>query len=502
MPVINILAPFGGQNNRDGNYSLKPIYSASLYNFVPGPGFLDARGPVRPYSTNDVLPDDIQAIWPNANGSGIFATPTSIYAVATVIGAPLATGFANGLWHGNLWQNRTILCNGVDTPQIYDGATVVPIVAAGPTLTNLFGSTTFKGRVFYWENNARVFWYAAAGAFQGALTSFDLSTFTRSDGYLVSIAPLTIDGGAGPDDILAFLFSNGEVLVYQGDDPGSATAWQQVGRFMIGSMLGRDCWAIVGSATLVATSIGVVDLARALSSGAVDDSAVVGQNFGASNMSNNTSSLVTASHRKLLFDQKNRILWLALYDPSTVATVGVAIIYGMDVETRGWFTLQGVAWENLLPNVSDLSLSTLKRTTSLGIVGNQVLYGADSKLLKGPDRSSKLGQDDYFAGIDNPIFYSSFHPALDFGDQITNKLVTAIDVFYENISDVPVGIMEVNVRLRGWKDVIVSEIPVSFGEFNSIAAFGRTISFRADFRAKSGVRWYSTRFMLQAGNNL
>jgi hypothetical protein len=41
----------------------------------------------------------------------------------------------------------------------------------------------------------------------------------------------TNDAGDGVDDYAAFVFSTGEVLVYQGDDPGSVNAWSLIGRF-------------------------------------------------------------------------------------------------------------------------------------------------------------------------------------------------------------------------------------------------------------------------------
>lgn len=506
MPVINIPAPYGGLNNRDGNYTIEPGYASSLYNLVPGQGFLDARGPVLIYSANDVAPNDILSIWQNANGSGVFSTTTSIYQINTVIGAPLAAGFTNGLWHGNIWQGLTILCNGVNVPQIYNGTTVVPIVAAGPTLTNLYGSTTFKGRVYYWENSARVFWYAAAGAYQGALTSFDLSMFTRSDGYLVSIAPLTIDGGAGPDDMLAFLFSNGEVLVYQGDDPGSATAWQQVGRFLIGDMLGRDCWTIVGSATLVATGVGVVDLARALAVGALDNSSVVGQNFGTDNMRKTTDVNVYAGHRKLIFDAKNRILVLCIYDPATISTTGIAIIHGMDIETRGWFTYQNVAYEHQLKNVLDLYPLPTKRTTAIGLIGGLIMYGGNSKLLKGPERSNTLDLDDYYSTIfypENYIFYCAYNPSIDFGDKTINKVITAVNVIYEETATVTPDYFECFVMLGGDTYSTTSTSNHSFNTgFISNAAHGKRINYRVTFYKKSGLKWYSMPVMFKVGNSL
>lgn len=516
MPVIQVPVPYSGLNLKSSSYSARPEYSTRMENFIPGPGYLDVRGPVLDYSDNAVFPNHIYSIWGNANGGGVFSTTTSIYAVNTTIGAPLAAGLTNGFWHGNLWQGLTILCNGVDVPQIYNGTTVVPIaITSGPTPANLYGSTTFKGRVYYWENNARLFWYAAAGAYQGALTSFDLSTFTRGDGYLVSIAPLTIDGGAGPDDMLAFLFSNGEVLVYQGDDPGSATDWQQVGRFMVGEMLGRDCWAIVGSATLVATSIGVVDLARALSIGAIDDSVVVGNALGASGMQARMSTGEYAKHRKLIFDYKNRILWMFIYDPVRLQALngifafdGINMVRGMDIESRSWFNLANVAMEyDLYPGGG--AFYGGRMTTAAGIIGNRMLLGGLYKLLTGPDRNEVNNSADVY--ISNGLIRCKAAQNIDYGSPQQKKMCGGISINAQKIASVAITTETPSITLR-FRDDSTSEYLESnlFGyleapnvsKLTPVRAVGKRINFELEYYGRSGYRFFSCDHMIKVGNSI
>lgn len=78
---------------------------------------------------------------------------------------------------------------------------------------------------------------------------------------------LTTDAGDGLDDYAAFIFSTGEVLLYQGDDPGSATAWSLVGRFQIGEPLGIRAHAKVGGTEIIITRDGYVDLTAAMRDG-------------------------------------------------------------------------------------------------------------------------------------------------------------------------------------------------------------------------------------------
>ena len=77
----------------------------------------------------------------------------------------------------------------------------------------------------------------------------------------------TNDGGDGVDDYAVFVFSTGEVLVYQGDDPGNAAAWSLIGRFQIGEPLGIRAHAKVGGPEIIGTTDGYVDLSIALRDG-------------------------------------------------------------------------------------------------------------------------------------------------------------------------------------------------------------------------------------------
>jgi len=77
----------------------------------------------------------------------------------------------------------------------------------------------------------------------------------------------TNDGGDGVDDYAVFVFSTGEVLVYQGDDPGNAAAWSLIGRFQIGEPLSIRAHAKVGGTEIIGTTDGYVDLAVALRDG-------------------------------------------------------------------------------------------------------------------------------------------------------------------------------------------------------------------------------------------
>jgi hypothetical protein len=67
------------------------------------------------------------------------------------------------------------------------------------------------------------------------------------------------------DDAAVFITSEGEVAVYSGTDPASASTWSLIGVFRMGKPLGRRCMIKAGSDLIVMTQDGFVPLSRVLS---------------------------------------------------------------------------------------------------------------------------------------------------------------------------------------------------------------------------------------------
>jgi hypothetical protein len=77
----------------------------------------------------------------------------------------------------------------------------------------------------------------------------------------------TRDGGNGMDDLAVFLTSEGEALVYQGTDPGSASDWSLIGVFEVGEPIGRRCMFSYANDLVIITQQGFIPLSRVLSLG-------------------------------------------------------------------------------------------------------------------------------------------------------------------------------------------------------------------------------------------
>ena len=86
----------------------------------------------------------------------------------------------------------------------------------------------------------------------------------------MAVATWTIDGGQGVDDLLVFVTSWGEVIVYKGTDPSSASAWALVGIWQIGAPVGRRCFMKYAGDLLIICQDGVYPMSGALQSSRVN----------------------------------------------------------------------------------------------------------------------------------------------------------------------------------------------------------------------------------------
>ena len=186
----------------------------------------------------------------------------------------IGSGFTNNRWKWVNFGAKIFLVNGTDAPQDWDGTTLTATSwsGSGLTITNLSDVCVFKERMFFIEKNTQSFWYASATkVITGVLTKFDLRYVGNFGGTLQAIGTITSDGGTGVDDLLALYFSSGEVVIYQGSDPGEPTDWAIVGRFNIGAPVGA---ALVqyGSDLIAITQGAYVPLTKVLSFGRTNPS--------------------------------------------------------------------------------------------------------------------------------------------------------------------------------------------------------------------------------------
>jgi hypothetical protein len=217
-------------------------------------------------------------VYNSGSTSKMFAVTSTGYVydvtAAGAVGAAVVSGLTNGIWE---YVNITtaggsylMAVNGVDNALLYDGTTWSTPSITGVTDNDLSNITLFKNRIWFIQKNTLKAWYLPTSSIGGAAQYTDMSSVCRFGGRLVDLDTWTIDAGYGVDDNLAFITSEGEVIVYRGTDPASAATWALIGVWNVGSPVGERVMLKYGGDLLILTYDGLLPFAAALQSSRLD----------------------------------------------------------------------------------------------------------------------------------------------------------------------------------------------------------------------------------------
>lgn len=272
--VATLPAVTGGWNKRDPLSAMPVTDAITLDNLIPGPGGLSLRNGYSTQSTGlgSYVESLMQYSGPGGTNKLFGAVPTAIYncSVAGAVGAADVSSLTNGRWQHTMFAssaaNYLVCCNGADDVREYDGTTWTSPVITGVTSANLIHVAAHVQRLWFVEKDKLDAWYLGVSAISGAATKLPLGSYCKLGGYLMAIGSWSRDGGSGPDDLIVFVTSKGEVIIYSGTDPSSSTTWQQVGVFRIAPPIGRRCIVKAGADLGILTAVGVIPLSRVLES--------------------------------------------------------------------------------------------------------------------------------------------------------------------------------------------------------------------------------------------
>lgn len=268
---INVVAPASAVPESDG---------LILMNIIAGDRGLKPRLGYIEHCTG-VGSGEVRSILPYHGSTTaqdkLFATSqTNIIDVTASSGAPSSVhtfAVSNSFSGRGVWQN---FVTAADHYMLYadeaNGYLVYTQTAGtwaagsltGVTPANIRFVMQWKQRLWFVEADSSKAWYLAAGAISGAATSFDFGPLFRSGGYLVGLWTWTVDGGAGMDDFLVAISSTGDVVVFAGTDPASASTFQQLGEWSLGGVPSntRRIATQFGGDILLLTLLGVLPLSK------------------------------------------------------------------------------------------------------------------------------------------------------------------------------------------------------------------------------------------------
>lgn len=285
--VVNfrtVPAPVGGWNARDSKAAMRPEDALELENWYPRELDVVIRGGEADHVTGFAArPRTLALHTPPTGSNKMFAVTDAGIFDATSAGAVGASvlarteGYHQWTQMGVSGGHFLMLFNGVDKPAYFDGTTWTAVDGAstpaitGLTTTTIVSGHVFKRRLFFIQGAKLSFWYLPVDVVGGAAVEFPLGPVAQKGGFLMAMGAWTFDSGSGPDDFAVFVTSEGEVIVYQGTDPGSASAWALVGVYQLGAKpLGRKCLIKYGGDLVLITEFGVLPLGDLIRTKSVD----------------------------------------------------------------------------------------------------------------------------------------------------------------------------------------------------------------------------------------
>lgn len=182
----------------------------------------------------------------------------------------------------NMGGDHMIVVNDAgDAPLYFDGTTWTTFNAdqihgpVGTPVEHGRGLTyvwKYRNRLFFIQGGTMNAWYLDINSYQGLLQLIPLGGAAAKGGSLLFGGTWSIDAGDGIDDKCIFATTEGELLIFTGNNPGDPANWAQQGRYAIGRPLGMNAHMSLGGDFLIATVDGIVPVSQAIQkdSGALD----------------------------------------------------------------------------------------------------------------------------------------------------------------------------------------------------------------------------------------
>ncbi len=266
-------APMRGWIQNENLSAVRPGGATKLDNWICTMSGVRVRGGCVELSN---ITDPVRTLMTyRSTGSKLFAaTDTGIYEASNsgvlAVGS-LTSGDFSSVQFGTAGGSFMYAVNGSDEAQLFDGAvwqavnaTSTPHAITGVDTSTLNHAWTFASRIWFVEQGTQSAWYLDVGNVSGTATEFSLASVFTMGGSLLFGATWSLDAGDGLDDKCVFVSTEGEVVIYEGTDPGSIATWSKVGRYEMPKPLGRRAHVSAGGDLLIATESGLIPISAAL----------------------------------------------------------------------------------------------------------------------------------------------------------------------------------------------------------------------------------------------
>lgn len=276
-----IPAPTGGLNYRDPISAMAPVDAIVLNNFIPQQQGVVLRKGWQEFSDAvqiGGIAQPAESVFsyksPDSAYDKVFmATGGNIYDV-TAGGAPVVAVTATGSSTNEWWTTQMSTAADTFLLAVSPGAgywtysTSTGWVNRTATTTNMTTAArtvmVWKRRVWFtFQDDPKVYYMNAADAITGAVTAFPMGSMLRNGGYVSALANWTTDAGISVDDYLVAIGTEGDVCVWQGTDPTSASTFGVVGTWYIGPVPTHGKYFTqFGGDVMIVSELGLVPMSR------------------------------------------------------------------------------------------------------------------------------------------------------------------------------------------------------------------------------------------------
>lgn len=378
-------APTGGLNYRDPISAMSPADALVLTNFIPRQQGVELRKGWQAYANPVVVSSVAQSVDSvfsykapvNANDKVFMAANGNIYDVTTG-GTPVVAVTGTGSTDDEWWTTQFSTAADTFLLAVSPGAgywtysTTSGWVNRTATVTGMTTSVrtvaVWKRRVWFtFQDSQNVAYMNNVDSITGAVTSFPMGSILRNGGYVSALFNWTIDAGFSVDDFLIAIGTEGDVAVWEGTDPTSATTFQIKGVWYVGPVPRYGTYFTpFGGDVMIVSELGLVPLSKLISGQYTQDQQV--------GPASKIQSVFAPLVRKLL----NQKYFDVFVVPSSEVLViklpadgGTYRQFAMNVTTGAWCEFQGIPMRSASVIKGELFFGTLDGYTCKGLFGDR-----------------------------------------------------------------------------------------------------------------------------------
>lgn len=500
---FNLVAPVGGWNTQDALADMPPEDAVILDNWFPTTDKVKIRPGYASYATGmSGSVESLLAYTPLSGTGKLFAfNGTSAYDATAggAVGAAVLTGLPDARWSalniGTAGGQFLFAWNeaGGAKPKTYDGSSWADTTLTGPTVANIAVAGLHQRRLWVFEKNSLTGWYGAANAITGAFNSFSFAGIAKLGGYIVGMEAWSRDAYGGPVELFVLFTSEGEVLIYNGTDPSSASTWSLLNTFRLGKPIGRRFTLRAGPEVIAITQNGFVPLSTALVTDlSQQDNVAISAKVNKAATDNIVSTGSSTGWQPFIYPRGNMILFNA-----PQSTSGTYYQYVANTLTRAWCRFTGI------------------NAVCWGLLGSNAYFGGtDGKVYKFDDVTSDAGTNinadalqafNYFKSpqvnksfkLAEPVFEANgaVSAALDLNTDFRIASPTAVAVS----SAISAGTWDSAI----WDSALWGGDADIYRGWRSIAGYGRAASLRIRISSTTlSCSWISTNYTFVAGGQI